>query len=87
MLILAIILVGMVAGWAANRLVGRQPLPWSALFLIGIAGSFVGGLLGSLLFGDGLALRPSGLIGSVLGSVVVVLVLRVVEPKPRGTRS
>ena len=86
MLLLAIILVGMVAGWAANRLAGRRARPWSELFLIGIAGSFVGGLLGSLLVGDGLRLRPSGLIGSVLGSILVVLALRAFEPKSRGTR-
>jgi uncharacterized membrane protein YeaQ/YmgE (transglycosylase-associated protein family) len=34
-------------------------------------GSFVGGLPGSLLFRDGLDLRPSGLVGSILGAVIV----------------
>jgi uncharacterized membrane protein YeaQ/YmgE (transglycosylase-associated protein family) len=42
---------------------------------VGIAGSFVGGLVGSLLFGDGLELRPSGLVGSILGATVVLVVL------------
>jgi len=77
MIILAILLVGMVAGWVANFVTGRPQRSWGQLFVIGIAGSFVGGLLGSLLFGDGLALRPSGLIGSVIGAVLVLLVLRV----------
>jgi uncharacterized membrane protein YeaQ/YmgE (transglycosylase-associated protein family) len=40
-------------------------------FATGIAGSFVGGLLASLLAGDGLELRPSGLIGSIVGAVIV----------------
>ena len=34
-------------------------------------GSFVGGLLISLLSGDGLDLRPSGIIGSIVGAVIV----------------
>ena len=37
----------------------------------GLVGSFVGGLLISLLSGDGLDLRASGLIGSIVGAVVV----------------
>ncbi len=85
MLILAIILVGLAAGWVAHLLVGRGPANWGQLFLIGIAGSFVGGLIGSLVFGDGLALRPSGLIGSILGATLVMLVLRAIGQKPRHT--
>lgn len=85
MLILAIILVGLAAGWVAHLLVGRGPANWGQLFLIGIAGSFVGGLIGSLVFGDGLALRPSGLIGSIVGATLVMLVLRAIGQKPRQT--
>ena len=40
----------------------------------GIAGSFVGGLLASLLAGDGVDLRPSGIIGSLIGAVIVTAV-------------
>ena len=94
MLILAILVLGLAAGWAAHLLVGRGEPNWSQLFLVGIAGSFVGGLIGSLIFGDGLALRPSGLIGSVLGATLVLLVVRAVsgETSPlgrswKGTRS
>jgi uncharacterized membrane protein YeaQ/YmgE (transglycosylase-associated protein family) len=39
----------------------------------GLLGSFVGGLLVSLLSGDGLDLRASGLIGSLVGAVLVTL--------------
>lgn len=42
----------------------------------GIAGSFVGGLLSSLLAGDGLALKPSGIIGSLVGAVIVTAAWR-----------
>jgi uncharacterized membrane protein YeaQ/YmgE (transglycosylase-associated protein family) len=40
----------------------------------GIGGSFVGGLIASLLAGDGLALRPSGIIGSLVGALIVTLI-------------
>jgi uncharacterized membrane protein YeaQ/YmgE (transglycosylase-associated protein family) len=40
-------------------------------FVAGLVGSFVGGLLASLVAGDGLRLRPSGLIGSIVGAIIV----------------
>jgi uncharacterized membrane protein YeaQ/YmgE (transglycosylase-associated protein family) len=49
----------------------------------GILGSFVGGLIVSLLAGDGLRLRPSGLIGSVLGAVIVLAVWAAVRGRSR----
>ena len=84
MLILAIIVFGMLAGWLANLLTGgsSRPADWGELLVAGIAGSFVGGLLASLIAGDGIELRPSGLIGSVVGAVVVLVVWR----KVRGAR-
>ena len=73
MLILAIIAGGMVVGWIAQFLMGRNSseIDWRIAFLAGIGGSFVGGLLASLLSGDGLALKPSGIIGSIFGAVVL----------------
>ena len=73
MLIIAIILFGMLVGAAAQLLLGRAKggINWPMAFATGIAGSFVGGLLASLLAGDGLELRPSGIIGSIIGAVIV----------------
>lgn len=76
MLIVAVIVLGLAAGWIAHLLVGRGTPDWPRLFVVGLVGSFVGGLLGSLLLGDGLALRPSGLLGSALGATLLLLVLR-----------
>lgn len=75
MLILLIIVFGMVVGAVAQFIVGRtgQGVDWSLAIVAGLVGSFVGGLLGSLLSGDGLALRPSGLIGSLVGAVLITL--------------
>ncbi len=75
MLILGIILFGMLVGAAAQLILGRSggSVNWPLAFGAGIAGSFVGGLLVSLLAGDGLELRPSGIIGSIVGAVIVTL--------------
>jgi uncharacterized membrane protein YeaQ/YmgE (transglycosylase-associated protein family) len=77
-LILTIIIVGAIAGFVARLLVpGRQDLSVMGTVVLGIVGSFIGGLLGYLLFGkdaaDGL-LQPSGIIGSILGAVVALLI-------------
>jgi uncharacterized membrane protein YeaQ/YmgE (transglycosylase-associated protein family) len=77
-LILAIILFGMIAGAAAQLILGRKSgsIDWAMAFIAGLSGSFVGGLLVSLLSGDGLDLRPSGLIGSIVGAIVVTAAWR-----------
>jgi uncharacterized membrane protein YeaQ/YmgE (transglycosylase-associated protein family) len=83
MLILGIILFGVIAGWVARTLLGRSDLSWGRTILFGLVGSFVGGLLFSLLAGDGLALRPSGLIGSILGAIILILVDQLITGRRR----
>ena len=74
-LLLAFIVIALVAGYVANFLVGKQRKyePWE-LFVIGIVGSFVGGLIFSLIAGDGIELRPTGLIGSCIGAIVALVI-------------
>jgi uncharacterized membrane protein YeaQ/YmgE (transglycosylase-associated protein family) len=82
-LILAILVLGLAAGWVAHLLVGRgDEANWGQLLLVGIAGSFVGGLLSSLLFGDGFDIKPSGLIGSIVGATLVLAIVRAVSKRP-----
>ena len=76
MLILSIILLGLFAGWIAHLLVGRGRPDWTQLFVVGLLGSFVGGLIGSLLAGDGLDIRPSGIIGSIIGATVLLAIVQ-----------
>ncbi|MCW2748587.1 MAG: putative integral rane protein [Nocardioidaceae bacterium] len=73
MLIIAIILFGMIIGAAAQLILGKSSagIDWSLAFAAGIIGSFVGGLLISLIAGDGIHLRASGIVGSVVGAVIV----------------
>jgi uncharacterized membrane protein YeaQ/YmgE (transglycosylase-associated protein family) len=73
MLILTIIVIGMAAGWLAQLILGRGT-NWGEALIAGLIGSFVGGLLVSLLAGDGLELHPSGLIGTIAGAVIVLAI-------------
>ena len=73
MLILGLILFGMLIGAAAQLILGRSGsgIDWTMAIVAGLAGSFIGGLLFSLLAGDGIELHPSGIIGSLLGAIVI----------------
>lgn len=63
--------VGFVAGALARLLVpGRDPMGWLGTLLLGLVGSLVGGFLADLLFDD----ESVGLLGSVVGAVIVLLV-------------
>ncbi len=75
-LIISIIVVGLIAGALARLIVpGRQAMSIPMTILLGIIGSFVGGLLGYLIFhrGGGF-LQPAGIIGSVIGAIIVLLI-------------
>src|SRR3954452_21825049 len=76
MLILGIIVFGMFIGWLAQLILGQGSKPDGRTLIAGLVGSFIGGLLISLLSGDGVALKPSGIIGSVVGAVLVTAAWR-----------
>ncbi len=64
MLIIGLILFGMLVGAAAQLMLGKRGnIDWPTAFASGIAGSFVGGPLISLISGDGLELRPQASSG------------------------
>ncbi len=74
--ILGFLVVGFVAGLIARALLsGPGPKGLIKTTLLGVAGSFVGGFLGYLLFdkdlGNG-AIQASGFFGSVIGAIVVL---------------
>jgi uncharacterized membrane protein YeaQ/YmgE (transglycosylase-associated protein family) len=73
MLLLAILGFGVLAGAVAQLVLGTglYRVDWGEALVAGLVGSFVGGTLASLVAGDGLRLRPSGLIGSIIGAIVV----------------
>jgi uncharacterized membrane protein YeaQ/YmgE (transglycosylase-associated protein family) len=84
-LILAIIVFGLDAGWVAQLLLGRggREIDWGLALVAGLLGSFVGGLIASLIAGDGLDLRPSGLIGSIVGAVLVTALAGAIRGRSR----
>lgn len=74
--LLTLLIVGLIAGALARLIVpGRQAMSIPMTILLGIVGSFVGGFLGYLIFhrGGGF-LQPAGIIGSVIGAVIVLLI-------------
>jgi uncharacterized membrane protein YeaQ/YmgE (transglycosylase-associated protein family) len=78
--IIILILVGLVAGAVARLVVpGRDPMGILGTILLGIVGSFVGGFIWNLIQYHRLAphkFHLVGIIGSILGAIVVLLVLR-----------
>ncbi|MGI9599448.1 MAG: GlsB/YeaQ/YmgE family stress response membrane protein [Acidimicrobiales bacterium] len=82
MLIIGIVVGGMAVGALAQLLLGRAGtrIDWTMALVSGLAGSFIGGLIVSLLAGDGLALKPSGIIGSLLGAVLTTMIWIRLDP-------
>jgi uncharacterized membrane protein YeaQ/YmgE (transglycosylase-associated protein family) len=75
--LIAFLIVGLIAGFIARFLVpGSDPMGWVGTMVLGIIGSFVGGTLAALLFGGTLEISASGLIGSVVGAIIVLLIWR-----------
>lgn len=75
--LLAFILFGLVIGLIARALMpGRQSMGLVATALLGMAGSFVGGLIGSLIYGGRMfELHSAGIIGSLIGALLVMFLV------------
>ncbi len=75
--IIGFALLGLIVG-----LIARAAVPTGRHYgclgtvVVGMVGSVVGGTLASVIAGDGLDLKPSGWIGSLLGAVIVLVVIR-----------
>ena len=84
--IITLIIVGLIAGALARLIVpGKQNLSILATIVLGIVGSFVGGFLANLIFHGSISLDSSGIIGSVIGAIIVLLIYTRV--RARGTRA
>ncbi len=85
--IIGLIVVGLIAGALARLLVpGRDPMSIGATIVLGIVGSFVGGFLADVLFrndANDRGFSPAGLLGSVIGAIIVLLVYRAVTGRRR----
>ncbi len=76
-LLIGIILFGMLIGAGAQYILKgvHRKIDWTTALISGLVGSFVGGLLISLVNGDGISLRPSGIIGSLVGAIIVTALM------------
>ena len=64
------LIVGILARWFYP---GAVPMAWWLTALIGIGGSIVGGLIGSLIWRSPTGrFQPAGLIMSILGAMILI---------------
>jgi uncharacterized membrane protein YeaQ/YmgE (transglycosylase-associated protein family) len=87
MAFIAWLLIGLVAGAVARLLVpGRDPMGLLGTLVLGLVGSLVGGWLGVLLTDRTLdEFTAAGLLGSILGAIVALVIYRVLQPHGRVT--
>jgi uncharacterized membrane protein YeaQ/YmgE (transglycosylase-associated protein family) len=84
--IIVLLIVGFIVGAIARLLMpGRDPLGILGTIALGVAGSFVGGFLQNLVQYHSLSVHgfhPVGLIGSIIGAWVLLLLLRLTGLEP-----
>ncbi|HKR71431.1 MAG TPA: GlsB/YeaQ/YmgE family stress response membrane protein [Streptosporangiaceae bacterium] len=87
--IIVLLIVGLIAGAVARLLVpGRDPMGCLGTILLGIVGSFVGGFVWNLVEYHRFAphkFHTVGIIGSILGAILVLIILRLTGAE-RGRR-
>jgi uncharacterized membrane protein YeaQ/YmgE (transglycosylase-associated protein family) len=81
--VIVMIIVGLIAGAIARLLVpGTGGMGILATIVVGLVGSLVGGFLGYAIFhkdaSEG-AFQFSGLLGSIIGAVIVLLIYKAVS--------
>ena len=86
--IIVLIVIGAIAGFIARAVIpGKQDLGIGMTIVLGIIGSVVGNLLGSLIFEPHrFELGTSGIIGSIIGAIVVLGIYVMATNKKRVTR-
>ena len=71
------LIVGLVAGFIARGLVpGRDAMGVVGSLILGLIGSLVGGFIGDALTSGDQDFSPAGLIGSIVGAVIALLIYR-----------
>jgi len=81
--ILGWILFGLIAGFIARAIVpGKDDIGIWRTILLGVVGSFVGGLIFGLFTGLH-GFQPAGWIGSIIGAVIVLVIYNKVTGRKR----
>jgi uncharacterized membrane protein YeaQ/YmgE (transglycosylase-associated protein family) len=86
--IVVLLIIGFVIGLVARALVpGRDHIGLLGTIALGIVGSFVGGFIDSFVQYHTLSFHPSGILWSIVGAIVLLVLLRVTHLEPgRGGR-
>jgi uncharacterized membrane protein YeaQ/YmgE (transglycosylase-associated protein family) len=78
--IIVLLVIGLIAGAVARLLVpGRDRIGFFGTILLGVVGSFVGGFIWNLIEYHRIAphkFHTVGIIGSILGAILVLVILR-----------
>jgi len=75
--IIVFLVVGLIAGFIARALVpGPDPMGWLGTMVLGVVGSFVGGVLLSLVTTGTFEISATGILGSIVGAIIVLLIWR-----------
>lgn len=78
------LVVGLIAGWGANRLMRTGRFGLIGDIVVGIVGAFAGGWLAERLLGIGVTgLNLTGIAIAVVGAVIAIAVLRALAPRQR----
>jgi uncharacterized membrane protein YeaQ/YmgE (transglycosylase-associated protein family) len=84
--IIVLVIIGLICGAIARLLMpGRDPIGIFGTIVLGIAGSFVGGFLQNLIQYHTLSIHSFhtvGIIGSIIGAWVLLLILRIAHVEP-----
>ena len=76
------IIVGFVVGLCARALLpGADHIGLTKTIIVGVAGSWLGGFLGSLISkpAEGAKFHPAGFLMSIVGAIVLLLLVRMVR--------
>ncbi len=89
--IVVLIIVGLIAGAIARLLVpGRDSMGLIGTILLGVVGSFLGGFIENVFQFHRLAIHrvhATGILGSIIGAIVLLLLLRVTGVERGRSRS
>ena len=80
---IAWLIVGLIAGALARLIMpGRDPMGIVMTIILGIVGSFVGGLVSWAIWGSNNGrFQPAGLLLSILGAIVVLWIWRMMRSR------
>ena len=92
--IIVLVIIGLIAGLIARLLVpGPDPIGLLGTIVLGVVGSFVGGFVENLAEYHSVSVNSfhtTGIIGSVIGAIIILLLLRLTgheRGRPRRRRS